>query len=112
VLTAEDIQNGLRSRDYRRIELSPLAATLLATLLNSWIYEGQDDQPNSRTRRCMDFVIEELPDILETLRNDARQSNDDRSRTITSVDIIHWMRPRWPQPVIASPILGFIFSKE
>ncbi|WP_263356865.1 hypothetical protein [Acidicapsa ligni] len=124
MLTADDIQNGLRANPYPpELQLSPLASTLLATLLNAWIYEGRDYEgrnyegrdraPGDRQGRAAYFVAQELPVVLTQLLNRSRElENRPREEAITSIDIIHWMNPRWPELLAESQILGFLFNKE
>jgi hypothetical protein len=113
VISTEDVQLSLRQKD-SQLSLTPLAASLLATLVNAVIYETEKGPPFfERHNRGVYFVFEEMPTVLDVLfEKSDRSAKGAADGPITALEIIHWVNPRWPEILRESPSLNFVFNKE
>jgi len=121
LITAADLQRGVEESGNTQLQLTSFAASLLAVLLNAWIYETVPRDTHAEPRASLagrhrvatDFVYRELPTVLRQLVRESRRFGGDApDGPITSIDIIHWINPRWPEASKETPALAFIFDKE
>lgn len=114
MITADDIQISVGTSRDPRIRLSPIAASLLATLLNGWIYEDTRRLSlNQRHSVATAFVFDEMPGVLSQLVGEVKRSREGVAEdSISSMDIVHWLIPQWPAQLRQFKISGFIFNKE
>jgi hypothetical protein len=110
MITAFDVQFAVGA-SRPTIPLSPLAADLVANLLNDFIYEFRGQEVSAvvdRHHRALDFVYKELANVLTDASRELRVE-----RAVTAVDILHWISPRWPDLLKKQgSVLGFVFDKE